>query len=192
MSEEIIMTKGEKVDMSKGHETMSALYVGAGWDINKGVGSEYDLDIAAIVVNGNGKALSSRHFVFFNNKATPNGSVQVSEDNLTGEGEGDDEHMIVKLSEVEPEATEIHFVINIHDAVGRGQNFGQVENAFIRFAENEETGEKIAHFDLSEDYSGVTQVEVGKLYRKDDGWKFQADGTGFNQNLTKWKDQYLN
>ncbi|WDV45601.1 TerD family protein [Clostridiaceae bacterium M8S5] len=179
----VSLSKGQKVDLTKSNPGLTKVIVGLGWDVNKyDGGNEFDLDTAAFLLGENGHVSSDVDFVFYNNLNHPSGSVSHLGDNRTGEGEGDDEQIKIDLSTVPPEVIKIAFTVTIHDAVNRGQNFGQVLNSYIRIF-NEETGEELIRYDLSEDYSIETAVVVGELYRHGAEWKFSAVGSGFEGGL---------
>ncbi|MFD8657024.1 TerD family protein, partial [Streptomyces mirabilis] len=145
-------------------------------------GADYDLDASALLCSEAGKVLSDQHFVFYNNLKSPDGSVEHTGDNLTGEGEGDDESIKVNLTAVPAEVAKIVFPVSIHEADTRGQSFGQVRNAFIRVV-NQAGGQEIARYDLSEDASSETAMVFGELYRHGGEWKFRAVGQGYASGL---------
>ena len=177
------LSKGQKVDLTKSNPGLTKLIVGLGWDINKYDGDfDFDLDAAAFLLGDTGKVSSDADFVFYNNKEHSSGSVIHSGDNLTGDGEGDDETLKVDLSKVPENVSKIDFTVTINDADTRNQNFGQVSNAYIRVV-NEATGEELIRYDLGEDYSVETAVIVGELYRNNGEWKFNAIGSGFQGGL---------
>ncbi|MCK8058238.1 MULTISPECIES: TerD family protein [unclassified Fusibacter] len=177
------LTKGQKVDLTKGNPGMDKVVVGLGWDTNKYDGAQdFDLDSAAFLTNAQGKVVADSDFIFFNNLVHPSQAVKHLGDNLTGEGEGDDEQLVVTLSKVPAEYEKISFTVTIHDAEARGQNFGQISNAFIRIV-NEATNEELIRYDLSEDYSIETAVVVAELYKHNGEWKFAAIGAGFEGGL---------
>ena len=161
---------------------MTAVSVGLGWDIRTTTGTDFDLDASAIAVGTDKKVLSDKHFVFFNNLTSPDGSIEHTGDNTTGEGEGDDEVIKVNLSAVPPEVDSIVFPVSIYDADSRSQSFGQVRNAFIRVVDQSNNNE-IARYDLSEDASTETAMVFGELYRNGDEWKFRAIGQGYASGL---------
>ncbi|MET7798437.1 TerD family protein [Streptomyces decoyicus] len=161
---------------------LTAVTVGLGWDVRTTTGADYDLDASALLCTEAGKVVSDAHFVFYNNLTSPDGSVQHTGDNLTGEGEGDDESIDVTLSGVPAEIAKIVFPVSIHDAEGRGQSFGQVRNAFIRVV-NKADGAELARYDLSEDASTETAMVFGELYRHGEEWKFRAVGQGYASGL---------
>ena len=177
------LSKGQKVDLTKTNPGLTKIIVGLGWDVNKyDGGSEFDLDAAAFLLSEAGKVTDDSDFVFYNNKQHSSGSVIHSGDNLTGEGEGDDEQMMVDLSIVPPNISKIDFTVTINDADTRHQNFGQVSNAYIRIMDAA-TGTELIRYDLGEDYSIETAVIVGELYRNAGEWKFNAIGSGFQGGL---------
>jgi tellurium resistance protein TerD len=177
------LTKGGNVSLTKQAPGLTAVVVGLGWDARTTDGSPFDLDASAIVCNADGRALSDQHFVFFNNLASPEGAVQHSGDNLTGEGAGDDEQVRVNLAALPPEAARIVFPVSIYAADTSGQTFGQVRNAFIRVV-NQADNVELARYDLSEDASTETAMVFGELYRGTDEWKFRAVGQGYSAGLT--------
>ena len=178
----ISLTKGGNISLTKQAPGLSAVVVGLGWDARTTDGKAFDLDASAIVCNTAGRALSDKHFVFFNNLTTPDGAVQHSGDNLTGEGGGDDEQLRVSLAGMPAEADRIVFAASIYDADTAGQTFGQVRNAFIRVV-NQTDDVELARYDLSEDASTETAMVFGELYRNDSDWKFRAVGQGYSAGL---------
>ncbi|MFK8847693.1 TerD family protein [Streptomyces sp. Ac-502] len=178
----VSLAKGGNVSLSKEAPGLTAVTVGLGWDVRTTTGADYDLDASALLCNESGKVVSDRHFVFYNNLTSPDGSVQHTGDNLTGEGEGDDESVNVNLAGVPAEVTKIVFPVSIHDAQTRGQSFGQVRNAFIRVV-NQADGNELARYDLTEDASTETAMVFGELYRHGTEWKFRAVGQGYASGL---------
>lgn len=181
----INLEKGQRVTIE-----LSKFTIGLGWDTNQtDTGFDFDLDASAFILGENKKILADEYFVFYNNLKSPDGSVEHTGDNLTGEGEGDDESIRIDLTRIDPRATEICFVVTIHQAAERRQNFGQVRNSFIRIC-NSETGEEIARYDLEEDFSVETAVEFGRLYKKNGQWRFEAMGVGYKHGLDKFLEKY--
>lgn len=179
----INLTKGQKVDLTKGNPSLTKLMVGLGWDVNAfDSGSAFDLDASAFLCGANGKCPTEKEFVFYGNLEHTSGAVKHMGDNLTGEGDGDDEQIQVDLSMVPANVEKIAFTVTIYDAEGRKQNFGQVSNAFIRIVD-EVTNTEIIRYDLGEDFSIETAVVVGELYRHNGEWKFNAIGSGFQGGL---------
>ena len=179
----INLSKGQKIDLTKTNPGLTQVMIGLGWDINKyDGGHDFDLDAAAFLLDQNGKANSEDDFIFYNHKADAANSVVHAGDNLTGIGEGDDEVLTVDLSKVPANVARISFTVTIHEADTRNQNFGQVENAYIRVL-NQANGEELLHFDLGEDFSIETAIIVAELYRHGSEWKFNAIGSGFSGGL---------
>ncbi|MDL4774344.1 MULTISPECIES: TerD family protein [Thermomonosporaceae] len=178
----VSLSKGGNVSLSKEAPGLTAVVVGLGWDVRTTTGTDFDLDASALLLDASGKVPSNGHFVFFNNLKSPDGSVEHTGDNVTGEGEGDDEQIKVDLAAVPAEVTRIAFPVSIHDADARGQNFGQVRNAFIRVV-NQAGEAELARYDLSEDASTETAMVFGELYRNGAEWKFRATGQGYASGL---------
>ncbi len=179
----INLSKGQKVDLTKGNPGLKKIMVGLGWDVNAfDTGSAFDLDAAAFMVEENGICPTEKEFVFYGNLQHPSESVQHMGDNLTGEGDGDDEQILVDLEKVPANISKIAFTVTIYDADARRQNFGQVSNAFIRIVDDA-TGQELIRYDLAEDFSIETAVVVGELYRHNGEWKFNAIGSGFQGGL---------
>jgi tellurium resistance protein TerD len=178
----VSLTKGGNVSLSKESPGLTNVLVGLGWDVRTTDGADFDLDASAIMLNDADKSISDQHFIFFNNLKSPDGSVEHTGDNLTGEGEGDDEAIKVNLSSVPSEVQKIVFPVSIYDADSRSQNFGQVRNAFIRMV-NDANNSEIARYDLAEDASTETAMVFGELYRNGNEWKFRAVGQGWATGL---------
>ena len=178
----VSLSKGGNVSLSKEAPGLTAVSVGLGWDIRSTTGTDFDLDASAIALGADKKVLSDQHFIFFNNLRSPDGSIEHTGDNLTGEGEGDDEVIKVDLAGVPPNVDSIVFPVSIYDADARSQSFGQVRNAFIRVV-NQAGGAEIARYDLSEDASTETAMVFGELYRHGSEWKFRAVGQGYASGL---------
>lgn len=178
----VSLSKGGNVSLTKEAPGLQAVLVGLGWDARTTSGADFDLDASALMVNTSGKILSDQHFVFFNNLKSPDGSVEHTGDNLTGEGEGDDEVIKVNLGAVPTEADKIVFTVSIYDADSRQQSFGQVRNAYIRVV-NQADNNEITRYDLSEDASTETAMIFGEVYRNGADWKFRAVGQGYSTGL---------
>lgn len=177
------LSKGQKVDLTKTNPGLNKLHVGLGWDVNRYDGSsEFDLDVVTFMLGNTGKVASDADFVFYGNKRHASGSVESMGDNVTGAGDGDDEVIKVALNAVPSTVEKITFAVSIYDADVRHQNFGQVENAFIRIVD-EDKNQEILRYDLGEDFSIETSVVVGELYRYNGEWKFNAIGSGFQGGL---------
>ncbi|GAA2432427.1 MULTISPECIES: TerD family protein [Streptomyces] len=185
----VSLAKGGNVSLSKEAPGLTAVTVGLGWDVRTTTGTDHDLDASALLCNESGKVLSDSHFVFYNNLTSPDGSVQHTGDNLTGEGEGDDETINIDLTAVPGPVSKIVFPVSIHDAQARGQSFGQVRNAYIRVI-NQAGGAELARYDLSEDASTETAMVFGELYRHGAEWKFRAVGQGYASGLAGIASDY--
>jgi tellurium resistance protein TerD len=178
----VSLSKGGNVSLTKEAPNLTAVVVGLGWDARTTTGSDFDLDASALLTNDQGKVLSDQHFVFFNNLRSPDGSVEHTGDNLTGEGEGDDEVINVNLAGVPADVSKIVFPVSIYDAETRQQSFGQVRNAYIRVV-NAADSRELARYDLTEDASTETAMVFGELYRHGGEWKFRAIGQGYASGL---------
>ena len=179
----VSLKKGQKVSLTKDNPGLSKVVVGLGWDVNNfDTGGDFDLDAAAFLLGENGKAANSGDFVFFGNLRHSSGAVEHLGDNLTGEGAGDDEQIKIDLSRMPDHVTRVAFTVTIYDAEERRQNFGQMNNAFIRIF-NETTGEEMLRYDLGEDFSIETAAVFGELYRHNGEWKFNAIGSGYQGSL---------
>lgn len=180
----ISLSKGQKIDLTKTNPGLTKIMVGLGWDTNKyDGGHEFDLDAIAFLVNKEGKATGDGAFIFYNNKQDPSGAIVLSGDNRTGEGAGDDETIKVDLVNVPVEVEKLAVCINIHEAAARSQSFGQVSNAYVRVL-NDDNGEELLRYDLSEDYSTETGLVAAEIYRHNGEWKFNAVGSGFQGGLS--------
>lgn len=179
----VSLQKGQKVSITKGNPGLSKVVVGLGWDVNQfDTGGDFDLDTSAFLLTENGRVSQQSDFVFFGNLTHPSGSVIHMGDNLTGVGDGDDEQIKIDLSKIPANITKIAFTVTIYDAETRRQNFGQINNAFIRIY-NEITGEEILRYDLGEDFSIETAAVFGELYKHGNEWKFNAIGSGYQGGL---------
>lgn len=177
------LTKGQRVDLTKTNPGLNIVHVGLGWDVAKAGSAQIDLDAFALVLAGDpAKLTDQKRLVYFNNKSAD--GVEHMGDNLTGVGDGDDETVKIDLSKLPADATEVAICVNIYDAVTRKQSFGMVSNAFIRVYEPTENKE-LMKFDLTEDYSAFNAMIMGKLYKKDGEWKFQAVGEGLNGDINQ-------
>lgn len=179
----INLEKGQRINVD-----FQNFSVGLGWDTNQSdTSQDFDLDASAFILGENKKILSDEYFVFYNNLKSPDEAVEHTGDNLTGEG--DDESIRIDLSKINSRATEICFVVTIHKADERRQNFGQVRNSFIRIYKTN-TGEEIAKYELEEDFSVETAAEFGRLYKRNGTWKFEAVGIGYKQGLESFLNKY--
>ena len=178
----VSLSKGGNVSLTKEAPGLTNVVIGLGWDVRTTDGSDFDLDASAILLADTDKALSDKHFIFFNNLTSPDSTVEHTGDNLTGEGEGDDEQIKVNLQGMAADVQKIVFPVSIYDADSRSQSFGQVRNAFIRVV-NGANNSEIARYDLSEDASTETAMVFGELYRNGPEWKFRAVGQGWTSGL---------
>ncbi|MCI8488710.1 MAG: TerD family protein [Lachnospiraceae bacterium] len=179
----INLSKGQKVDLTKGNPGLKDILVGLGWDVNAfDSGSDFDLDAAAFMLGADGQCPSDQEFVFYGNLTHTSGAVNHMGDNLTGAGDGDDEQIRIDLSKVPANIEKIAFTVTIYEAEARRQNFGQVSNAYIHLMD-ESNGTELIRYDLGEDFSIETAVVVGELYRNNGEWKFNAIGSGFQGGL---------
>ena len=182
----INLQKGQKIDIG-----LNKLSVGLGWNPNEGTGHDFDLDASAFMLNENRIIPSENFFVFYGNTDSPDAALHHTGDDPTGgnSADGDDETIQVDLSKVDSSITEILFVVTIHDAKQRKQNYGQVRNSYIRLVDDN-NGEEVAKYELGEDFSIETAVEFGRLYKRDNKWKFEASGIGYNEDLAFFVSKY--
>lgn len=179
----INLSKGQKIDLTKTNPGLKNIVAGLGWDTNKyDGGQDFDLDASVFMTGASGKVEKEKNFVFYNNPKDPADSVIYGGDNRTGDGDGDDETVKIDLSLVPADVEKISFTVTIHEAKERGQNFGQVSNAYIRII-NTDNNEELIHYDLGEDFSVETAIVVAELYRHNGEWKFAAVGSGFQDGL---------
>lgn len=181
------------INLQKGQrENLNAqkFIIGLGWDTNtSSTGGDFDLDASVFILGENKKILSDSHFVFYNNLKSPNDAVVHSGDNLTGDGDGDDEQIVVDLSKIDADASEICVVVTIHEAETRKQNFGQVRNSFIRIVDAN-SNQELLKYELEEDFSIETAVEFGRIYKRNGEWKFEAVGSGMKGGLEDYLNKY--
>ena len=186
----ISLKKGQKVELTKTNPGLKNILIGLGWDTNKyDGGKDFDLDASVFLLGAGGKVASDDDFVFYGNLKHKSGAVEHLGDNLTGAGEGDDEQIKIDLSKVPADVEKIDFTVTIYEAEERKQNFGQVENAFIRVMDATNNKELI-RYDLGEDFSIETAVVIGELYRNKGEWKFNAIGSGFSGGLASLGKNY--
>ena len=179
------LSKGQRVSLDK---SMSMALIGLGWDTNKyDGGQDFDLDASAFLLGANGKVSKDEDFIFYGNLESKTGAVKHTGDNLTGDGDGDDEVIIIDFSKVPADVDKIAITVTIYDAPGRRQNFGQVANAYVRVAkmsnENDTNGEEVLKFDLVEEFSVETALVVCEIYKNNGDWKFNAVGAGYQGGL---------
>lgn len=178
------LMKGNRIELTKGNPGLDNLLVGLGWDVNATGGADYDLDAEVFLLDGENNLIE---LVYYNHLKSAEGSIQHHGDNLTGLGDGDDEMISIQLSKVPQNVQRIVFTVTIYDAVNRRQNFGQVNNAYIRVVDNS-TNQEVCRYDLSEDYSMSTAVVAGEVYRRGSDWKFGALGVGTSEDLNGLAD----
>jgi tellurium resistance protein TerD len=181
----INLEKGQRENVNA-----SKFTIGLGWDTNEtSTGQEFDLDASVFLLGENKKLVSDSHFIFYNNLKSADGAIEHTGDNLTGDGDGDDEQIIVDLSKIDAAVSEITLIVTIHDAESRKQNFGQVRNSFVRVFDTN-TNTEILKYELDEDFSIETAVEFGRIYKRNNEWKFEAVGMGMKGGLGDYLNKY--
>lgn len=182
----INLQKGQKIDIG-----LSKMTIGLGWDPNEGTGHDFDLDASAFMIDGNRLIPAENFFIFYGNTDSPDGALRHTGDDPTGgnSADGDDESIEVDLSKVDARINEILFVVTIHEATQRKQNYGQVRNSYIRIVDDS-NGQEIAKYELGEDFSIETAVEFGRLYKHNGKWKFEASGIGYKEDLAFFLSKY--
>jgi tellurium resistance protein TerD len=182
----INLSKGQRIEIG-----LSKLSVGLGWNPNSGSGHSYDLDASAFMLNAQKLIPKEEFFIFYGNTDSPDGGLHHTGDDPTGGNSdgGDDETIQVDLSKLDDSIQEILFVVTIHDAIQRRQNFGQVRDSYIRIVDDT-TGQEVAKYELDEDFSIETAVEFGRLYKRDNNWKFEASGIGYREDLAFFVSKY--
>jgi tellurium resistance protein TerD len=187
MAEVINLRKGDKVAVG-----FTNITVGLGWEPNEGTGAEFDLDVSAIMIDSNRKMLNKDYFVFYNNLVSPDGAVTHTGDDPDGKSSdgNDDESLLIDLNKVNPSIQEILFVVTINDAIQNKQNFGQVRDSYIRLVDNS-NGKEVMKYELGEDFSIETGIEFGRLYRRNNEWKFDASGIGYKEDLAFFLSKYF-
>ncbi|QEH68473.1 TerD family protein [Cellulosilyticum sp. WCF-2] len=179
----INLVKGQKIDLTKGNPALKKVIIGLGWDTNKYSGGfDFDLDASVFLVGSNGRTNHDEDFIFYNNLKSRNEAVIHTGDNRTGEGDGDDEQILLEFAKMPADVEKMAVTVTIHEAIERGQNFGQVSNAYVRVI-NKDTGEDVLRYDLGEDFSIETAIVVCEIYRNGADWKFSAIGSGFQGGL---------
>jgi len=178
----ISLAKGGNISLSKEEPGLTKILIGLGWDTRSTDGADFDLDASAFLLGENGRVRSDADFIFYNQLRSADGSVEHTGDNRTGEGDGDDEALKVDLTRLPADIQRIAIAATIHDAEARRQNFGMVQNAFIRIVDDTSQRE-ITRYDLAEDYSVETALIFGEVYRHGTDWKFRAVGQGYKGGL---------
>lgn len=186
----ITLEKGQRIDLTKGKAGLTNILVGLGWDpvsqgggffgklFGGGGGADIDCD-ASVLMLKNDKFVENKDLIYFGNLKSKCGSVEHTGDNLTGEGDGDDEQVLVNLSKVPGNVNKLVFVVNIYDALRRNQHFGMIQNAYIRIVDRS-NNQELVKYNLKDEYAGKTSLIVGELYRHENEWKFVAVGNGTN------------
>ena len=186
----VSLTKGQRVDLTKGRPSLKKVLIGLGWDVNQYDGeADFDLDASVFMTKENGKVGSDDDFIFYGNLEHRTKCVVHTGDNRTGDGDGDDEVIKVNFDAIPSDYINLSVAVTIYDADNRLQNFGMVNNAYVRVAD-EETGEELIRYDLSEDFSTETAIVVAEIYKKNGEWKFKAVGSGYNGGLAALCRQY--
>lgn len=185
----ISLSKGGNLSLTKTDPNLKRILIGLGWDERSTDGASFDLDASAFLLGASGKVRGDHDFIFYNQLRSIDGAVEHTGDNRSGQGDGDDESLLVDLSKVSLDIEKIAITVTIHDAQIRGQNFGQIANAFIRVV-NQDNDIEIVRFDLAEDYSTETAMVFGELYRHSGEWKFRAVGQGYSGGLAAMCQQY--
>lgn len=180
----ISLSKGRAISLTKAAPGLSIVQAGLGWDPRGTTGADFDLDASVLVCDANGRALDESWFIFYGQLQSPGGAVVHAGDNLTGEGDGDDEVVTVNLGTLPPQAARVVFGVSIHEADARGQNFGQVQNSYIRLVDTV-TNVEIARYDLEDEFATETAVVFGELQRAGNDWNFAAVGHGFQGGLAR-------
>lgn len=182
------LQKGQKVDLTKGNAGLSRVVVGLGWDeaeqkrgLFRKKSADIDCDASAILISTVGKLVANDDVIFYHNLHHKSGAINHMGDNLTGEGDGDDEQIIVDLKKIPETYEKIVFVVTIYQAKERNQHFGLIQNAFIRIVDSS-NGKELCKYNLSENYDGKTAMIFGEIYRHNGEWKFSAVGEPTNDN----------
>lgn len=183
----IKLTKGSTLNLTKKEPSLEKIMIGLGWDMK--TSNKLDLDVSMFMIGKNGKLISDEYLVFYNNLKSPDGSAQHLGDNRTGDGDGDDEMVLVNLATINPEVTELILAVTIHDAEIRRHNFGLLKDAYIRILDVK-TDRQILIYDLDEEFPTDTDVEFGRLVKQNNEWSFVASGVGGKEGLQGYVDRY--
>lgn len=181
----VSLSKGQRVSLDK---SVTMARIGLGWDINRyDGGQDFDLDACVFLLDANGKVMKDEDFVFYNNTSARNGAVVHTGDNRTGEGDGDDEAILIDFSKIPDEVQRIAVTVTIFDGQQKNQNFGQVSNSYVRVVKidspDDQGGEEVLRFDLVEEFSIETALVVCEIYRFNGDWKFNAVAGGYQGGL---------
>ncbi len=185
----IHLNKGGRINLTKSEPGLQKVGIGLGWDLNHYNSVQFDLDVSVFMLGENRKIPYDEFFIFYNNLTSPDRSVLHTGDNRTGDGDGDDETIHIDLKKIDSIIQELLFVVTIHDAEAKRQNFGQIKNAYIRVYD-QNTNEEIAKYELDENFSYETGVEFGNLYKKNGEWRFIATGNGDKNGLQGFVDKF--
>ena len=177
----INLEKSQSIDLTKPNPGLNQIGIGLGWDASDSNGNNIDCDVSVFMLDENNKIPGDGYFVFYNNLKSSDGSIVHQGDNTTGEGEGDDEVVLLNFGSVDSSILQMMFVVTIHDADKSGQDFSMVENSFIRIYNND-SGEELCRYNLTESFAGSDSVQIGRVYNHD-GWHFEALGQGFTGGL---------
>lgn len=188
----INLEKGQRISLSKEAPGLTKIMCGLGWDVTKKAGGglfggfsnapNCDLDASVMCLDDRGKVTDIANVIYFGNLKHPSGAITHLGDNLTGEGEGDDEQIIVDLAKLPPDIAKMVFMVNIYEAVARKQDFAQVKNAFVRLV-NVSNNKELARYNLSGlEYAGMTGMIMAEIYRHNNEWKVGAIGNGLKAN----------
>lgn len=183
------LKKNDVLDLTKADPTLNQIRVAAGWDVSKHGNGDYDLDLCAIMVDKNNKIVKNCNSLIYYGEKTSTG-IYLDQDNLTGEGEGDDENIHVKLNKIPDNIERIIFNVVIYSASARGQSFKHVENAFVRLVDEEKGEKEICRYNLSENGGNNTAVEFVELYRNNNGWAFKTIGNYLKATIKDLKRKY--
>ena len=179
----IQLKKGQKIDLTKGNPGLKHIRLGLGWDTNSfDSGYDYDLDVSVFLVGESQRVEKDEDFIFYNNLKHPSEAVEHLGDNRTGDGDGDDEEILVDFSKMPDRIEKIAVTVTIYEAKERRQNFGQVNNSYVRVV-NSDNEEELLRYDLGEEFSIETAIVVCEIYRHNGEWKFSAVGSGFEGGL---------
>ena len=187
----INLSKGQKVDLTKGNPGLKNIMVGLGWDVNAfDTGADFDLDAAAFMLGSNGKCPTDKEFIFYGNLEHPSASVKHMGDNRTGEGEGDDEKISISLDKLPIECKKVVFAVTIYDAVRRRQSFSKVKNAYVRLVNEDKGNEEICRYNLTEDGGNNTGIIFAELFKENGNWQFKAIGKLLDATVSTLSQMY--